>query len=176
MNDINTIENPLTGERLTIIGSAGDGSNDFVYEYVCLPRTPIAPEHLHPLAEEAFEVVQGIMTCRINGIERTFNGGDKAIIPPGIRHTGWNSGTGELILRAKISPGMKFEEYYRTVFYLSKQNKTNKQGVPGLLQLAVISYEMKNQTFYPKFIVLQKLYINLFGPIAKWLGYKSEYK
>ncbi|CAM4502103.1 cupin domain-containing protein [Paenibacillus typhae] len=176
MNNNDVIENLLTGERLTVIESAGNGSDDFIYEYACLPRTPTAPEHLHPIAEESFEVVQGVMTCRINGIERTFTAGEKAIIPPGTPHTGWNSGTGELILRAKISPGMNFEQYYRTIFYLSKQNKTNEHGVPGLLHLAAISFNMKNQTFYPKYIFLQKLYINLAGPVGNWLGYKADYK
>lgn len=170
-----TIENPVTGERLTVIRSTEDGSGDFCYEYMCLPQTPVAPEHIHPIAEEAFEVLQGKMTCRINGIEQTFQAGDKAIIAPGVRHTGWNSGSSELIIRANISPGMKFEQYYRTVFYLSKLGKTNKQGVPGLLQLAAMSCEMRNQTFFPQFIIWQKIFIHCAGPIAKGLGFKPEY-
>ncbi|MEB9895923.1 cupin domain-containing protein [Bacillus cereus] len=134
------------------------------------------PEHVHPLAEESFEVVKGVMVSRINGMERTVTCGETVVIPAGARHTGWNSGEGELVLRARITPGMQFEEYYRTVFHLSQMNKTNKKGVPGPLYLAAMSHEMKNQTFLPRFIALQKIYIALAGPLAKWLGYKPYYK
>ncbi len=71
---------------------------------------------------------------------------------------------------------MNFEDYYATCFYVAQRGKTDKKGMPNVLQLAVLGHEMKDQTFLPGLVWAQKLFFNVVGPIAKLLGYRSIYK
>ena len=171
------IENLVTGEKIVFLETSKDTGGKYVrYEYYAKPNSPISPEHFHPKAEESFEVIRGTVSFKIDGKERVSGPGDSEVIKAGVRHTGWNSGSEEIFIKSEIHPAMNFEDYYSTCFYLAKCGKTNKKGMPNIFQLAVLGYDMKNQTFLPGFIWAQKLFFNVVGPIAKLFGYKSTYK
>ncbi len=171
------IENPVTGEKIIFLETSKDTGGKYVrYEYYAKPNSPITPEHLHPNAEERFEVAKGTVTFKINGEDRVFKPGDSAVLPGGVPHTAWNSGTEEIMIKSEIRPALNYEDYYETCFYLARNGKTNKKGMPNFLQLAVNGYEMKDQTFLPGAIWVQKLFFNIVGPIAKIFGYRSVYK
>lgn len=171
------IENPVTGEKIIFLETSKDTGGKYVrYEYYAKPNSPISPEHFHPKAEERFEVIRGTVTFKIDGKERVAGPGDSAVIQAGVCHTGWNNGNEEIFLKSEIRPAMNFEDYYATCFYVAQRGKTDKKGMPNVLQLAVLGHEMKDQTFLPGLVWAQKLFFNVVGPIAKLLGYRSIYK
>ena len=64
----------------------------------------------------------------------------------------------------------------RTFFGLAQEGKTNENGMPNLLQLAVISQEF-GDVFRVKSppIWFQRLFFGLLAPIGGLMGYKATY-
>ena len=64
----------------------------------------------------------------------------------------------------------------RNVFGLAQDGKVNKQGMPGLLQLAVFAREFDDviQLTKPPQIV-QRILFGLLAPLARLLGYRGSY-
>lgn len=49
-----------------------------------------AREHLHPVMEETFEILEGTAAFRVGGMETTRAAGEVLVVPPGTPHLGWN--------------------------------------------------------------------------------------
>ncbi len=62
------------GDALEMVNTFGAGSGG-------------PPVHLHPAAEESFEVLEGRLEVFVGGPWRTLGPGDEAVIPPGVPHT-----------------------------------------------------------------------------------------
>lgn len=67
--------------EITRIGEALEMRNMFG------ARTGGPPVHVHPAAEESFEVLEGRLEVCVGGDWRTLGPGDKAFIAPGVPHT-----------------------------------------------------------------------------------------
>ena len=67
--------------EITHIGEALEMRNMFG------ARTGGPPVHLHPVAEESFEVLEGRLEVCVGGEWRMLGPGDKAVVPPGVPHT-----------------------------------------------------------------------------------------
>ena len=65
-----TIENPVTGERLVFTATSAETGGEYV-RFKCFvePSGFVAAAHLHPLQEELFEIVEGAITFKVNGQE-----------------------------------------------------------------------------------------------------------
>ncbi|MGH3150171.1 MAG: cupin domain-containing protein, partial [Streptosporangiaceae bacterium] len=61
------IENPLSGERITIRSPAGrpDGDGALEWELVLAPGGRVPSSHAHPRQEECFTVLEGQMRFRV---------------------------------------------------------------------------------------------------------------
>jgi mannose-6-phosphate isomerase-like protein (cupin superfamily) len=82
-----TIENPLTGERMTFLETARDTDGELLrMDYVAPPRYKGPTEHVHLLQEERFEVVSGVLGIRVGGRELHPEEGQSAVGPPGVPH------------------------------------------------------------------------------------------
>ena len=65
-----TIENPITGERLVFTATSAETDGEYVrFECFVEPSGFVAAAHLHPLQEELFEIVDGSITFKVNGQE-----------------------------------------------------------------------------------------------------------
>ena len=170
-----TIYNPVTTERIVFTETSADTSGRYLsYDYFVGPNHPISPKHIHPCAIEEFEVISGELSVDMAGSVKKVTTGEKIAVYNNVPHTGWNSGTGELHLKSKITPAMAFENYYKICFEQAEKGKVKKNGMPGLLQLAVLGNSMKDQFYLPKFVALQKIFFFIMGPIGKIFGYKSS--
>lgn len=49
------------------------------------------PAHLHPVQDERFTVLDGTLSARVDGQERTLHAGDVLDVPRGADHTMWNA-------------------------------------------------------------------------------------
>ena len=173
----NTIVNQVTGEKIIFSKTSKDTNGEYItYDYYAKPNQPISPKHFHPIAEESFEIISGNVRFEIDGEIKDAKAGDYVVIKPGSVHTGYNVGNEKMYLKAKIKPALHFEEYYRTCFNLAKGGKVNKKGLPNFLQLAVMGHDMKNETFLPKGVLVQKVFFKVVGSFAKILGYSSNIK
>ena len=87
------IENPLSGERITILapGPRADGSV-LEWELVLAPGGRVPSSHAHPRQEESFTVLAGQMRFRIAGRRVLAGPGDTVRVPPGTVHHFANAG------------------------------------------------------------------------------------
>lgn len=157
-----TIVNALSGERITFAGVATDEDGEFLRfsEVVAPAGGPVVPEHRHLLGDERLEVVDGEMGLSIDGVEYVLDAGESMTVPAGTRHAWWNAGDTPLIGRGELRNPGRFEELITTVFTLANTGKTDSDGRPSLLQIAVTLAEYRGE-YDPTFL----------GTPVKWLAY-----
>jgi mannose-6-phosphate isomerase-like protein (cupin superfamily) len=169
------IENPVTHDRLIFRATAQDTNgallefDDFLLAgYIC------PPEHVHPRQQERFAVISGSLGIRIEGREQVLNAGEKAVVPAGTPHTIWNAGEGETHLRVEFQPALQTEAFFKSMFALARDGKTDRQGRPSLLQFAAGASDYGMYVTRPP-ISLQKALFAVLGPLARALGYRPYY-
>lgn len=171
------IEHPVTGERVVWRTVAADSGGALLeLELFAQPGGFVAAAHVHPKQEERFEVVSGTLAMLVDGEERTLGAGDVAVVPAGQPHAWWNAGPDEVRIRGEIRPALRTEHFFETFFALGRDGKTNRNGLPNPLQLAVLmrEYEDEMRLARPPFAI-QRL---IFAPLAfigRALGYRSHY-
>jgi len=111
------VENPVTGERIVFLRTAADTGGAAVDMEAIWPagarRT--AP-HVHPEAEERWEVLAGIGRFRIGDAESEGGPGTVAVAPPGTPHEAWNPGREETRVRIALRPALRWEEFVVRLF------------------------------------------------------------
>ena len=136
----------------------------------------VAAEHVHPEQTEHFQVERGEVRLRKRGDERTYEAGDEATIPPGTPHVWWNDGSDELHVRVTLRPASRFDQFLATLFALARDGETNDQGMPDLLQMAVM-LQKYDDVIYPSSPPrpVQKALFSLLTPLGHLLGYQPDY-
>ncbi len=172
-----TIENPIHGERVTFLERAGDTDGEFVrLEVVAEPGAPGPPEHVHEHQEEYFSVQAGTLAGSVDGEPFRLEAGEERTVWPGTPHTWGNGGDDELRVLIEVRPARRFEEVLEVFYGLARDGKTNEEGLPNLLQLAVIGQEYweDNHVTSPPPLV-QKVLFAVLAPLGRRLGYKPYY-
>ncbi len=109
------------------------------------------PPHLHPTAEESYEVVAGELEVQVDGEWTTVSTGEKVVVPPNTEHAFKNTGPAEVINIHQ--PAMRFEEFFRRFHTLK-----TKRGVPMppdglkssiLLAMLVVEHEDEQRVVSP---------------------------
>jgi hypothetical protein len=101
--------------------------------------------HFHPRQSEHFEILEGTLHGRIADSERELRAGDTLEIEAGVPHAMWNEGPDTARSRWQTRPALRTEEFFKTTFRLAREGKTNENGMPGPLQLAVIASEFRDE-------------------------------
>jgi quercetin dioxygenase-like cupin family protein len=135
-----TIENPVTGERVTFLRTAADTGGELVeIEVAVEPDGAVAAAHVHPYQSERFEVLEGTLEFR-RGREKVVAGpGEVVTVAAGTVHGFRNAGETTARFRCEVRPALQFERFLETMFALAAAGKTNKKGMPSPLRLAVIA-------------------------------------
>src|SRR3954453_9193141 len=135
-----TIENPVTGERLTFHESSrSTGGADVLVEAVVEPDGFVAAAHLHPKQSETFTVISGKLGMKAGRKKIELGEGESFVVEPGTGHKFWNaSDTDEGRFTCEVRPALQFEALLETMFSLAEDGKTNRKGMPNPLRLAVI--------------------------------------
>ena len=173
-----TIENQVTGERLTFIETAASTHGAYVLvECAVRPGGTVAAAHLHPFQTERFEVIEGTIGMRV-GRERLVAGpGDVVVVEPGTSHRFWNEGDVEARFVCEIRPALAFEALIETMFSLAADGKTNRKGLPNPLRLAVIArahFDDVRLPFPP--VAVQRAGLALGAPFGRALGFRPDYE
>jgi len=172
-----TIENPVTGERLRFLKTSRDTNGEaVVVEVTVQPDGFVAAAHVHPHQSEHFEILEGTVGFRLGREKVELGAGESVLVEPGTPHRFWNAGEEEARFVTVVRPALQFEQLIETMFNLAEDGKTNRKGMPNPLRLAVIAnahFEDVRLPFPPAF--LQRAALALGAPLGRMLGYDAAY-
>jgi len=121
-----TVENPLTGERLTFLKTSRDTNGEYVVvETLLQPGARVAAAHVHPHQTERFEVIAGTVGMKVGRKRIEAGPGEVVTVEPGVPHKFYNAGEGEARFLCRVSPALGFEQLIETMFGLAADGKTS---------------------------------------------------
>ena len=163
------LENPVTGESLRILESS---ARTFKAQYSLRPHGEIPGEHLHPHKEQRISVLSGEMHVRINGEHRIVRAGETTTIPLGARHFQWNPYDTEAVVIEEIRPAGRIHDFFKVLFGLARDGRTDANGRPSLVLSAALFAEFKDD-IQPAPLGLRLLF-GVLGSAALALGYRQQ--
>jgi mannose-6-phosphate isomerase-like protein (cupin superfamily) len=173
-----TIDNPVNGESITWIATAGSSAGQLLALDLSLrPGAFVATPHRHVRQEEHFEVKAGTIGLDVAGAQRTLGPGEVATVPIGVAHRWWNAGPDEAVVRVELRPALDAETMFEVFFGLNRDGKTNRKGMPGLLQIAVTARALGDScpTLVTPPAIVQRVLFALLAPIGKLCGRQATY-
>jgi quercetin dioxygenase-like cupin family protein len=142
------IENPLSGERITIGASRPDGSV-LDWELVLAPGGRVPSSHAHPRQEECFTVLAGQMRFRV-GRRRVLAGpGDTVRVPPGTVHHFANAGGQPARVAVRTSPALSMRELLETAAAMATEQHAAARRLPRPLDLALFMRDFEREVRAP---------------------------
>lgn len=172
------ISNSKTGQVIRFLQTAKD-TNGALLEMECGfgPKSKEPPTHYHPYQEEDFTVLSGELTVKIDAKTITLKKGDTLHIPRNKIHSMWNCSDSKTIVNWKVRPAMKSENLLETFTGLANDNKTNKDGMPGILQIAATAKRFSDEFRLAKpSYAVQKIVFGILTPLSFIMGCKPVYK
>jgi quercetin dioxygenase-like cupin family protein len=172
-----TIENPVTGERIRFRRTSAETNGELVEIEVTLQSNGfVAAAHVHPYQTERFEMVFGTMEFRVRKERFTALAGDVITVEPGTPHGFRNLGPGDSRFVTEVRPALQFERLIRTMFTLAAAGKTNRRGMPNPVHLAVIAKEHFDDVQLPfPAAWVQRVGLSLGAPLGRLAGYRPDY-
>jgi quercetin dioxygenase-like cupin family protein len=91
------------------------------------------PKHFHPAQSERFEVLEGVLRARVDGVEHELAEGDTLEVHAGAVHQMWNEG--DVLARAtwQTEPVGRTAEWFAELDALRRDGRVGKDGMPGPL-------------------------------------------
>jgi len=134
-------------------------------------------EHVHPEQEERLEVLSGELRVSLKGEEQTLTAGDEIALPSNVPHQHWNPTDEPVRVIWERRPPFRTEEWAESVYALAQAGKTDEEGVPNLLQVAVWIDAFPAETAYPTAVpvAVQKTLSSLLTPIGRFTGFEARY-
>ena len=166
------------GERLIIQKSGRETDGELLEMKVTYnPNSALPPQHYHPYQDEQFEVLRGTFRVILDDQETVYRAGEKFTVPANTPHAMQNIDDEQGQLLWQVRPARKTEDLLTTLWGLADDGKTDASGMPGLLQVAVISraYRDEIRLAKPPYIV-QRILFSLLAPIGRLQGYRARYK
>ncbi len=162
------IFNPVTSERLLVLES-----NEAVFKmgFSINPHSKIAGEHFHPFQEQTIMVTIGELHCTVDGKNHVLCAGDSVTIPAGAKHFQWNPTGSETRAIEEYRPAGQIHNFFRVLFKLAEEGKTNKKGIPKPLIGAALVAEFKDTVRTTSFGL--RLLFGALAPLSRWLGYRK---
>jgi quercetin dioxygenase-like cupin family protein len=164
------IANPISGERI-IIRQSGEqtGGKLFAFDLYLPPGGRVPAGHVHPIQEERFTVVDGLMRFRL-GRRRTIlaRPGETITIPPGTAHWFGNAAADEVAhARVEVRPALRMEELFETTEAMGQAGRFWGTRLPRPSDLARLLLEFQRELAVPN--VPAFLVRALLVPLA-WMG------
>jgi quercetin dioxygenase-like cupin family protein len=133
-----TIENPVSGEKITFLQTARDTNGELLeIEMELAPDGHVPGAHVHPEQEERFHVLEGTMQFRM-GLKKIVAGpGETVIVPAGRVHRFANGGDETARVRVEVVPALDMEQLFETTVELALEGNTTSKGMPKPLHLAL---------------------------------------
>jgi quercetin dioxygenase-like cupin family protein len=173
-----TIENPVTGERIHFRKTSQETNGELVeIEVTVQPNGAVAAAHVHPYQTERFEVIEGTVGMKVGRKKIEARAGEVVTVHPGVAHKFSNAGDGPARFLCKVSPALDFEQLIETMFGLAADGKTSKSGMPSPLRLAVIAKHHFDDVRLPVIPhSLQRAALAMGAPLGRALGFRPVYE
>lgn len=172
------IHNKKTGQQISFIQTSDDTGGDLLeMESVFQPLSIEPVPHYHPSQEEFFTVLEGEISVRLNEVVRILKQGDKLHIKKKQVHAMWNHSGKVARVNWKVMPAMDTEYFLETGTGIANEKKTNEQGMPGILQVALLASRFSHvyRIARPPYAI-QKVLFSALTPISYMAGYRCCYK
>jgi len=175
-----TIENPLSGERITFLEVPSETNGDLLRFDWRIPPGFSIPEHVHVRQEERHEILSGTLRGRVAGREQDYGQDQKVTGPPGVPHAWRNpSDDEELRMVSELQPALGFEALLETSFAIARDLKTDRLGAPKHVLRTLILLDEAGGEFYPAGVPMPvwRTFLALVAAIArvgKLLGYEAH--
>ncbi len=173
-----TIEHPVTKERIEFLSTARDTGGDSLRMHLLVEnRGFAAAEHVHPNQDERFEILAGRFRYRLDGVEREAGAGEEVVIPKGVRHVWENAGDEDLRMIIEFRPALRSEEFFESYFGLGQDGKTDpKTGLPNLIRMAVLLREFSDEIHLARPpLLVQRIVFGTLALVGRLLGYRARY-
>ena len=172
-----TLDNPATGETYTFLQRAGDTGGELLQlRWSARPGGGVG-DHVHPLQEERFEILEGRLTLSIDRRETLVGPGEAVAVPPGVRH-GFANRTGEAVVaNLELRPALRTEQVFESLAGLAREGAARSDGLPrNPLQLAVFAADFADEIrgASPPFPI-QRAIVPPLAMLARRLGYHGHY-
>ena len=168
--------NRVTGQRLIFRRTAAQTRGRLLeVELLYPPGGHRPPDHLHPEQEATLEVLGGTLLARVEGRPRSIAAGDVLVVQPGARHAVWNPGPTEARAVWLTYPALASEALLETLWALGQLGRTDRRGLPGVLQAAVLlrAYSREVQLAWPPGLA-QRAVLAALAPLGRGLGYATR--
>ena len=155
-----TLENPVSGEKITFIQTAADTDGELLeLELALTPDGHVPGAHRHPEQTETFHVLEGTMRFRLGLKTIVAEPGDTVEVPPGATHKFANAGDTIARARVEVTPALKMEDLLETTVQLAEEGNTNRKGMPKPVHLALFvrAYEREVRAPFPPPVVVKAL-------------------
>jgi quercetin dioxygenase-like cupin family protein len=172
------IYNSKTGQGIKFLQTRAD-TNGEVLEmesfYNSFSKEP--PAHYHPYQVEDFIVLEGELTVKVNGQLKILKQGDTLHIEPNVVHAMWNNSENKTIVNWKVQPALDTEYLLETTTALAEDNKTDENGRPPILQIAVMMHVFSDvfRLARPSYTIL-KIVFAMITPLSYLFGYRATYQ
>jgi quercetin dioxygenase-like cupin family protein len=173
-----TIEHPLSGERLTFLETAATTGGDLLKISVEMaPGGAIGQTHVHPRAQEEFEVLSGRVQLKTARETRIAEAGESLIVPRGAAHFWGNPFDDPATVAVTLRPALKMETMFENLFGLDNDGKVNSNTqMPSFLQMMVMAHEYRDDITLPGVAGVATRGLGaVFAPLARARGYRARY-
>lgn len=135
------------------------------------PKTGGPPLHVHPDAEESYEVLEGSFEVFADGEWRTLGPGEKVVVRRGVPHTVRNRGDGAAKVVNVHSPVLDFERFFRQFHRLVSAGTVTlpPKDPRSLIHMAMLfsAYPAEQRSVRPPQFILRALAF-----VGRRLGYR----
>lgn len=143
------IENPLSGERITIMERPRVNGDALVWELVLAPGGRVPNSHSHPQQEERFTMLDGTLRLRVGWRRMLARPGDVVVVPPGKVHHFANPGTVPARVAVESRPALCTEAMLETAAALASDQQAAGRMLPRPLDLALFMCEFDREVRAP---------------------------
>ena len=161
-----TLENPVSGERIVFCKTSADTDGELVaFELLLDPEGHVPGAHVHSEQEERFEVVKGTVKFQKGLKTIVARAGDTVVVPSGTIHRFANAGDGPAHVLVEVRPALRMEQLLETATALAREGRTNRKGMPKPLELALFVREFEREVRVP--LVPAVLVRAVLAPLAR---------
>jgi quercetin dioxygenase-like cupin family protein len=174
-----TIEHPLTGERMTFLETSESTGGAYLRVRLDVIAGGSIPNlHVHPGSQEHFQIADGRMEIRRGKEAWVASAGEAVTIPPGVAHIWGNPFDEPAAVIVELKPALRAETFFETFFGLARDGKVYpKSNMPkNLLQAAVLAHDYRAEVTLAGLPgVVMRTLTSVLAPIGRARGYRSSY-
>ncbi len=145
-----TIQNPVSGERIHFLRTAADTDGELLeFELELSADGHVPGAHVHPEQEERFHVLEGTMKFRLGMRTIVAGAGESVVVPAGRVHKFANGGDGPARARVEVVPALDMEQLLETTVELAHEGRVTRKGMPKPLHLALFVRRFEREVRAP---------------------------